>query len=285
VVRTTIGLRGDVYRWNVDADDPANGGTKTDGIVSPKLAVAFGPWRRTEFYASAGRGFHSNDGRAATMRRDRVSGDPVDPVDPLVRARGAEAGLRTLAWPRLHTTLAFWGLWLDSELLFVGDAGTTEPGRPSRRIGIEWDADYRATRWLALDGAVAYSQARFTDDAAEGHRIPGAVEGVVSAGLTITPAGRWSGNLRWRYFGPRPLVEDDSVRSRASNLVSAEAGYQFGRAWRLKADLLNLFDSNSSDIDYFYTSRLQGEPPGGVDDIHFHPVEPFTLRVALVASF
>jgi hypothetical protein len=57
------------------------------------------------------------------------------------------------------------------------------------------------------------------------------------------------------------------------------------RAWRVKVDLLNLFDSKSSDIDYFYTSRLQGEPLGGVDGIHFHPVEPFTLRVALLASF
>jgi hypothetical protein len=104
--------------------------------------------------------------------------------------------------------------------------------------------------------------------------------------MTVAPsASRWSGSLRWRYFGPRPLVEDNSVRSLASNLVSAEAGYQITRGLRLKADLLNLFDSKSSDIDYFYTSRLQGEPDAGVDDIHFHPVEPFTLRAALVVTF
>ena len=145
VVRTTIGVRGDLYRWKVDAGDPVNGGTASDGIVNPKFSIAFGPWRRTELYASAGGGFHSNDGRGATIRRDPVSGDAVDPVDPLVRARGAEVGLRTLALPRLHTTLATWGLWLDSELLFIGDAGTTEASRPSRRMGFEWDADYRAT--------------------------------------------------------------------------------------------------------------------------------------------
>ena len=285
VVRTTLGLRGDLYRWQVEADDLENGGSKTDGIVNPKLSVAFGPWRRTELYASGGGGFHSNDGRGATIRRDPISGDPVDPVDPLVRARGAEVGLRTLALPGLHATVAVWGLWIDSELLFIGDAGTTEASRPSRRVGIEWDADYRATRWLSLDGHLAYSRARFTDGAAEGDRIPGAIEGVASAGVTVTPASRWSGSLRWRFFGPRPLIEDDSVRSRASNLVSAEAGYQIRRVWRLKADLLNLFDSSSSDIDYFYTSRLPGEPPGGVDGLHFHPVEPFTVRIALVATF
>ena len=285
VVRTTVGVRGDRYRWAVDAGDPANGGTATDGIANPKLSVAIGPWRGTEFYASAGGGFHSNDGRGATIARDPSTGDAADPVDPLVRAKGAEVGVRSLAVRGLHTTLSAWSLWLDSELLFIGDAGTTEASRPSRRLGVEWDADYRAAPWLAFDASAAYSQARFTDGAAEGDRIPGAIEGVATAGATLTPRGRWSGSVRYRFFGPRPLVEDNSVRSRASHLVTAEAGVQVHRTWRLKVDALNLFDSKSSDIDYFYTSRLRGEPAEGVDGLHFHPVEPFTLRVALVATF
>jgi hypothetical protein len=189
---------------------------------------------------SAGGGFHSNDGRGATITRDPVSGDPVEPVDPLARAKGTEAGIRTLALPGLHTTFAVWGPWIDSELLFIGDAGTTEPSRPSHRLGVEWDADYRVRPWLTLDASLAYSRARFTDDAPEGDRIPGAIEGVASAGITMTPSGPWGGSLRWRHFGARPLVEDNSVRSRASNLVSAEVGYQLTRAFRLKADFLNL---------------------------------------------
>ena len=48
-------------------------------------------------------------------------------------------------------------------------------------------------------------------------------------------------------------------------------------------DLLNLFDSKRSDADYLYISRLRGEPIGGVEGIHFHPVEPFTVRLALLA--
>ena len=79
VVRTTAGVRADLYRWNVDAGDPLNGGTRTDGIVNPKLTVALGPWKRTEFYAAAGGGFHSNDGRGATIRRDPVSGETGRP--------------------------------------------------------------------------------------------------------------------------------------------------------------------------------------------------------------
>ncbi len=284
-VRTTVGVRGDLYRWHVAAGDPVNGGIESDGIANPKLSVAFGPWRQTEFYASAGGGFHSNDGRGATIARDPGSGDAADPVDPLVRARGAEMGVRSLAVPRLHTAFSLWSLSIDSELLFIGDAGTTAASRPSRRVGFEWDADYRVTPWLSLDGSVAYSQARFTDGAPAGDRIPGAIEGVAQAGAVIAPSGRWSGSLRWRSFGPRPLVEDNGVRSRASNLVNVEAGVRLNRVWRLKADVLNLFDSASSDVDYFYTSRAPGEPAGGVDGVHFHPVEPFTVRFVLVAHF
>ena len=40
-----------------------------------------------------------------------------------------------------------------------------------------------------------------------------------------------------------------------------------------------------SDIDYYFASRLPGEPPGGVEDIHFHPAVPRTVRVGLVVGF
>ncbi len=285
-VRTVAGVRADFYGFDVTSDDPLNSGRESDAIVTPKLSLILGPWRRTELYVNAGGGFHSNDARGVTIRRDPSRGDPVDPVDPLVRAKGTEFGVRTLAVDRLHTTMAVWGLWLDSELLFIGDAGTTEASRPSRRVGFEWDADYRAAPWLMLEGSFAYSWARFTDAQPEGDRIPGAVEGVGSAGVIVSrPTTRWDGSLRWRYFGPRPLVEDNGVRSEASQLVSAEIGYRLSRVWRVKGDFLNLFGADDSDIDYFYTSRLRGEAFDGVDDIHFHPVESFTFRFALVASF
>jgi len=44
-------------------------------------------------------------------------------------------------------------------------------------------------------------------------------------------------------------------------------------------EVLNALDSDDHDIDYFYASRLQGEPSEGVEDLHFHPVEPRTVRV------
>ena len=155
-LRTVTGIRGDAYRFDVDS------GSSTASLASPKLSVILGPWHGTELYASAGLGFHSNDARGQT--------------DPLVRTRGAELGVRTLAIPRLQSTLALWDLDIASELVFAGDAGTTEASNPSRRTGIESSNVYRLTRHLGLDADLAYSRARFRN----GERIPGAVEGVVS---------------------------------------------------------------------------------------------------------
>jgi outer membrane receptor protein involved in Fe transport len=91
--------------------------------------------------------------------------------------------------------------------------------------------------------------------------------------------------VRLRYFGPRALVDDDSVRSDATTLINVEAGYQFARRLRGTIEVFNLFDANVSDIDYYYASRLPGEPLGGIDDIHFHPAVPRTVRAGLMVSF
>ena len=232
-----------------------------------------------------GGGFHSNDARGAVQTRDPQTGEPVSPVDPIVRAKGAELGVRTLAFGHFHSTAAFWGLDIASELLFVGDAGTTEASRPSRRLGFEWSNVYTPLPWLSFDADFAYSRARFRDDDPAGYRIPGAVEGVASAGVTFEGTNRLSGALRLRYFGPRPLIEDNSVRSKASTTLNARLGYRLTKRLSVALSAFNLTNAKVSDIDYFYASRLQGEPADGVDDIHTHPLEPFTLRASFSASF
>lgn len=284
-LRTIAGLRADQYRFDVESHDPRNSGRDQASLLSPKLTLVFGPWSNTELYANAGSGFHSNDARGATIRIDPVSGEPADRVTPIVRTRGAEVGLRSTPVPKFHMTAAVWGLDIASELLFVGDAGNTEASRPSRRTGIELATFYNVNAWLALDAEYAYSRGRFRDPDPAGDRIPGAVEGVASLGLSVIDLGRISGELRYRYFGPRPLIEDDSVRSEASSLLSARLGYRLAPRLRLDLDVFNLLDAEVSDIDYFYTSRLPGESADGIDDLHFHPAETRSLRVALTTTF
>ena len=284
-LRTTFGLRADRYQFSVTSDNPLNSGDGADGLLSPKLGAIFGPWSGTEVYVNAGTGFHSNDARGATIAVDPASGEPVDRVTPLVRAKGAEIGLRTVRIRGLQSTVALWYLGIDSELLFVGDAGTTEAGRPSRRVGIEWTNYARLSPWLTVDADLAFTRARFTDNDAAGTRIPGALDRVISAGVTLEPQRPVFGSLRVRHFGPRPLVEDASVASKSTTVWNGEIGYRLSGRARLVIEAFNLFDARVSDIDYFYASRLPGEPLGGVEDIHLHPALPRSARVGIQLSF
>ena len=284
-LRTTFGLRADAYQFNVTSNNPMNSDDGVDGNVSPKFGAVFGPWSGTEFYANAGMGFHSNDARGAAISVDPISGTPVDRVTPLVRAHGAEIGVRTVRIPGLQSTVALWYLGLDSELLFVGDAGTTEAGRPSRRVGIEWTIYARLKPWLTLDADLAFTRARFTDDDPAGNRIPGALDRVISAGVTFEPQQRFFGSTRVRHFGPRPLIEDASVTSNSTTIWNGEVGYRLSSKARLVLEAFNLFDAEVSDIDYFYASRLQGEPAEGIDDIHLHPALPRSARIGIQFSF
>lgn len=104
-------------------------------------------------------------------------------------------------------------------------------------------------------------------------------------GVSVTDVRRFDGNFRLRYLGPRPIVEDASVHARRSLLVNAEAGYRVTPRARVVVDVLNAFNSPASDIDYFYRSRLAGEPAEGVDDIHTHPVAPRSARISLRFQF
>ena len=201
-----------------------------------------------------------------------------------MRTKGAEIGVRSTWIPGLNSTLAFWYLKLDSELLFVGDAGITEPSRASRRYGVEWANFYKPFPWLSLDFDLSHSSAKFTEDDPTGNHIPGSIETVIATGAAIDLPNGLFGSLRARYFGPRPLIEDNSVRSKSTTLVNLEAGYKY-KSLVAQIDVLNLFNSKDHDIDYFYVSRLPGEPAGGVPDLHFHPVEPRTVRLYLTYRF
>ena len=278
-------MRLDHYKFDVASDLAANSGVANDRIVSPKLTMVFGPWAKTEYFLNFGDGFHSNDARGTTITVDPADGQtPADRVNPLVKARGAEIGLRTAIIPHWQLAASLWTLHLDSELLFVGDGGTTEPSRESRRTGVELSAYYTPVTWLIVDADFAVSRSRFTDNDPVGDRIPGAVERVASLGVAVNHPRGWFGGARLRYLGPGSLLEDNTIRSSATTLVNLEAGYRFTAAIKGSVELLNAFDATGNDITYFYESQLRGEA-APVADIHFHPVEPRTLRASLTLRF
>lgn len=289
-LRSVIGARFDAYDFDVVSDIAANSGNKHDSITSPKLSLIFGPWEKTEYFINCGEGFHSNDARGTTQTISPKGGVATDPVTPLAKSRGAEIGARSEWIPHLQSSIAFWQLKLDSELVFVGDAGDTEATRASNRHGIEWSNHYIASNWLLFDLDLSASHAHFvgnkvSSDSGVGNYIPGAVDRVASFGATLTELGPWFAEFQLRYFGPRPLVEDNSVRSKSTTLAYLRGGYRVMPNLKLSVDVFNLFDRRASDIDYYYASRLQGEPVDGGEDKHFHPVEPRTLRVSVVYNY
>ena len=197
-VRLNLGLRADYYGADVDAFREVNSGTADDWMLNPKASLIWSTSRSTELSFNAGSGFHSNDARGATIRIDPVTGEPVERVDPLVRATGFDVGFRTFQRNGYHGTLtAFW-LELESELLFVGDGGTTEASRPSRRVGLEWTNFWQVSRAVAIDLDATLADAVFTDDDPAGDQIPGAIVSTVAAGVTVSNLGPWFGSLRLR---------------------------------------------------------------------------------------
>jgi outer membrane receptor protein involved in Fe transport len=248
--------------------------------VSPKARLIFGPWAETEFHVNAGLGFHSNDARGTSITIDPASGEPADTVDPIVRTKGVELGMRTQIVPKLTSTLALWGLESDSEFVYIGDAGATEAGPASRRFGLEWANYWRPWDWLTVDAEFALSHARFRGVPADADEIPGAVERMFSGGLTLGAEEGWFATLRARYFSPRPLEESGRIVSKDSLQFNARLGYR-KKNWEVAVDCLNLFDRKDNDIEYFYESRLPGEDVSGVADVHFHPAEPRQVRLTV----
>ncbi len=288
-LRTVAGFRADVFVFHDDDTFDRVSGGETAAIVSPKFSLILGPWEKTELYLNGGYGFHSNDVRATV-------GPPIPGVQgtggatPLVKSRGAEVGVRTTVVPGLQTSATLWLLDLDSELVFAGDTADNEPSRPSRRWGVEWANFYTPTPWLTLDLDFAYSNARFREHDPAGPWVPEAIETVLDAGVAFHDLGSgWTkgfyGGLRLRFFGPRTLIEDRSQRSDATTLVYLQLGYRFNTYWEVNFDVFNLFDSRDSDIDYYYASRLPGEPAEGVNDIHTHPTEPREFRGGVTYRF
>jgi TonB dependent receptor/TonB-dependent Receptor Plug Domain len=284
-IRSELGLRVDAYHFDVDSNLALNSGTADDSVVSPKLSLAFGPWDETEFFVNWGQGFHSNDARGTTIAVDPTDGvTPVDKVTPLVKAFGEEVGVRTAIVPDVQFAAALWTLNIDSELLFTGDGGTTEPSRASHRTGVELSAYYTPVEHLIIDADFSWSHAKFTDYDSAGDHIPNAVERVASLGITYNNDSSWFGGARLRYLGPAPLIEDNSVRSESTTLVNLDVGYHITQWIKASITLLNVFDTKANDITYYYESQLQNEA-SPVSDIHFHPVEPRTLRATITVRF
>lgn len=282
-LRLTTGLRADYIRFDVEALRAENSGTESDALLQPKFGLAYRLSDSLELYANYGHGFHSNDVRAAVNRIDPVTGEDTEAQDILVEGRGGEIGFRYDNLKGFNISLTAFELATDSELVFVGDAGTTEPSDPTRRSGVELNAFYSISKRLVIDLSAARARGHFRGLPDGANSITDAHENVAAAGLTYVGTQGVTASLRVRYFGDAALTEDESVMKENSTLINAGVSYAAG-AWEMGIDVLNLLDAEDDDIAYFFESRLPGEVEA-MEDIHFHPSNPRVIRAMLRYSF
>ncbi|GGW61791.1 TonB-dependent receptor [Alishewanella tabrizica] len=280
-----VGARYDVMRARVESNDAANSGKSSDGIFSLKGGLSYQMSANWQTYFNVGQGFHSNDARGTTATRVPQTDEAIEPVDFLVRSTGAELGMRYFDFTTFNASVALWHLDMDSELLYVGDAGTNEPSRASRRYGLEVAAYYWLNNRWSLDTELALTRSRFTEDAPdEGNYIDGSLPMVLSMGLIYKADDAWQTSLRLRHFGKRTLDSFNEQRSASSTVLNGNLKYTWSR-WHISLDLLNILNSKASDIEYFYASRLNTEAAEGIEDRHVHPMEPRTLRISATYTF
>ncbi len=258
-LRFIVGLRGDVFVFDVNdrsqnevTDAPRLQDNTTDGMVSPKASLIVSPfinpaslWHQTDLFLNFGMGYHSNDAR-----------DAVQPGGSgLARSTGAEIGARTRLYNRVELASSLWWLDLGSELVFVGDEGTTEQRGPTRRWGVDFEIRAEMLPWLLLDYDLTYSDPRFR---VTGEAIPLAPTLLMNGGLTAYPIENFSAALRVRFLDDRAANEDRSVIARGYALIDLLVRYRWQNI-EVSFDVLNLADTNWRETQFATDSCLRHE--------------------------
>ncbi len=273
--RSTLGLRHDQVSFNLHNRITDEHRKESAQIISPKFTSSLRLTPGLQIFASAGQSFHSNDARGVTARSA--------PAPGLVPVRGYEWG-GSFDAETLRMSVALWRLQLDSELIYIGDVGATEPARASRREGVDWLLQLAPSPLFHADLELSWARSRFTSDPdREGREVEGHLPFVAMLGLGTQWSQEWAADARVRHFARRPLLADGSRTSEPTTLLNLHLAYERSD-WDLGLDILNALNSRAHDIDYYYESQLAGESEP-VSDLHYHPVEPGSLRFHLGRRF
>ena len=301
-LRLIGGLRFEYFGFDVTdrLEDKDTLGTMTSGeeaqaIVLPKASLIVHPVEPLELFFNFGRGFHSNDARGVVLG--------TDPVTPLSAALGWELGARVLAWERFQMSTAFFWLNLDSEVVWIGDEGTTEASGETQRFGLEAQFRLEILPWLLADLDATWVRAEFVNNPGNANAVALAPELLISGGLSArdTRTGL-SGRIGVFYIADRPATEDRFLTADGFVRVDASFGWE-NRRFAVKAQVLNLINTRWRQAQFATVGRLPGEdgpddcpsgtrpisePDGtfvGCEDIHFTPGWPIFVQLMATVKF
>jgi hypothetical protein len=282
--RTVLGVRDD-YIHGIDAG--TNAGNAGQSLFQPKVSLIIAPATTTEFYLSAGRGFHSNDLRGVTQAA--TTGQPGAAF--IAKQDGEEFGVRQqLAQGKVAVTFAVFNLDAESETTYNPDIGQDVAGPASRRYGYEINLTYQALRWLEFYASYSGDHARFKTDFDDGtghvgRYLPNAPVATGSLNIYVKNLGPWSGGLEYRYLGRAPLSSDNLIQSGGYGEWNGDVGFALATNWRVGLGVYNILNRHANAAAFWYTDRLRGEPAEGVADVHIHPLEPLSARLTVSKTF
>lgn len=242
-------------------------GTAVQHRVSPKLNFTYTPSDRVQLYLRTGRGFHSNDARAVVVDQANRT---------LPKAYGVDIGSTFKPLPRMLVNAALWGLYLQSELIYVGDGGVVETSDPTQRMGIDLSVRYQLTDRLFADLDVNAVHGKLIGASADANAIPLAPRFTTIGGLAYVQDKGFNASLRYRHIADRPANESNSVVAEGYFLVDAKASYRFTNV-EVGASVENLFNVAWNQAQFDTESRLQNEAEP-VSELHFTPGTPFFLK-------
>jgi outer membrane receptor for monomeric catechols len=250
-------------------------GSRAAALASPKATLVLTPAPPLDLFLDFGRGFHSNDARGAVRTADRAT--------LLVPATGYEVGTRVRPWKPLMLTAAVFRIDLDSEQVYEGDEGTTEPSPATTRTGAELGARLGFGRWLFGDVDATFTKAVYRENAGNGNAVALAPTRTLTGGIGFRTRVGTFGSLRVRHIGARPATEDRSITAEGWTVVDAQVGHRLG-PFELALDVQNLFDTDWREVQFATVSRLATER-APVRDISFVPGWPRTVMGRLTGYF
>ncbi|MGZ3272640.1 MAG: TonB-dependent receptor [Caulobacteraceae bacterium] len=289
--RTVIGLRNEYYRASDHSYITGFRGGGDQTLFQPKGSLIIGPIFQTEFYVSAGRGFHSDDVRGVFGTVPLEGVPALAGKTPLMAAAdGEEVGVRTNIIPKMQVQVALFQEDFKSELAYNADSGADSASGPSRRQGIEFSGQYRPFRWIELNTDLSFSKARYQGDLTpyglSGPYIESAPEFIGSFGVLIDNLGPWFGGLQWRDLGGFPISDGEkNPRDPGYSEFNADIGYRVNDHLKVQATGFNLTNVKANAGAFYYSSRLKGEPVDGVLDFQNHPIEPLSGNIKVTWTF
>jgi hypothetical protein len=280
-LRVQLGARMDNFWYKVkQKGDPSTvadpiSGDGTGTIVNPKLNFIFTPFqdnkvaKATTLFLNSGGGFHSNDARVFVQ----------DPDKEIPRYWSGELGARARLFDRLDVSLSSWASYLTSELVFVGDEGTTEPSGASRRHGLEGEFRYNILPWLSYDLDLSYTWAEFVN----GDKVPLAPRFLAFSGLTARHESGLQARFQMRHVGRRYSSEDGSFETPTSTIFDLFLKYVWQR-YEFFVQFQNLTNKKWRAAEHVFESRTPDEVTAGLPgqtDAHFTPGDPFTVKAGI----